>query len=133
MAKRAANPRKRAKFGGIFENKLRRISRLGRFNSQKYSLKANAGYVLLKVDTALADAAESSYARPGGAQSRIAASGLRGDFAPLRPGYVTGRPLTPRRSGSRACALPRPNLRAAAPSCGAAGDRCGRGRDRSPG
>jgi hypothetical protein len=32
------NPRKRAKFGGIFENKLRRISRLGRFNSQKYIL-----------------------------------------------------------------------------------------------
>src|SRR6266699_878570 len=50
MAKRAANSRKRAKFGGIFENKLRRISRLGRFNSQEYSLQANAGYVLLKVD-----------------------------------------------------------------------------------
>src|SRR5439155_23465049 len=51
MAKRAAKPSKRAKFGGIFENKLRRISRLGRFNSQKYSLTAKAGYVLLKVDT----------------------------------------------------------------------------------
>src|SRR5439155_20025391 len=113
MAKRAANPRKRAKFGGIFENKLRRISRLGRFNSQKYSLKANAGYVLLKVDTALADAAESSYARAGGAQSWIAAYCVCGDFAPLCPGFVTGRQLYLRRSGSGAGALLITNILAA--------------------
>src|SRR2546428_451595 len=41
MAKRAAKPSKRAKFGGIFENKLRRINLLGRFNSLTKGIFAN--------------------------------------------------------------------------------------------
>src|SRR5262249_61823291 len=42
------------------------------------------------------------------------------------------RLITPRRSGARASPLPPARLRAAARGCGAAGDRCGRDRDRSP-